>query len=94
MLKQGVIQHSSTLFSKSPQYRLSMLYNKLPQDIKQVEDLNTFKSKVLVMLLQLNCYAVSEFMWTTINSNLTCSMSAWPLCELWTDQKNQQTKLN
>ena len=57
-----VPQHSSALFAKSPQYRLGTLFNKLPQAIKQEQDLTTFKSQVLGLLLKLNCYAVSEFL--------------------------------
>ena len=57
-----VLKHTSSLFSKSPQYRLGMLYNKLPHDIKNEENLDTFKAKVLGLLLKLNCYAVSEFL--------------------------------
>ena len=56
-----VLRHSSSLFSKSPQYRLRMLYNKLPQEIKIVKDIYEFKSQVSSLLLKSNYYTVNEF---------------------------------
>ena len=56
-----VFQHSKSCFEKSPVYRLVHIFNKLPNNIKNIESIPVFKKKLFRFLLQLNLYRVSDF---------------------------------
>jgi hypothetical protein len=52
---------SKTVLEKSPKFRLTELYNKLPESIKSIDSLNKFKKEVFNYLKNLNIYSVKEF---------------------------------
>ena len=62
-----VFQHSKSCFEKSPVYRLVHIFNKLPNNIKNIESIPLFKKKLFRFLLQLNLYRVSDFQWSVLN---------------------------
>lgn len=54
-------RHSTSLYQKSLFFNGCKLYRALPQDIREVSTLATFKVKVKRMLIEKTCYSVSEF---------------------------------
>lgn len=55
------IKHRKTFLEKGPKYRLIHLYNKLPLDIKKIENFKGFKKSLYAYLFNLNLYSVHDF---------------------------------
>ena len=54
--------HNTALFEKSPQYDFVRLYNKLPNAIKEIKNIQSFKSKVKNMLITQEFYSYREYL--------------------------------
>ena len=53
---------------KGPKYRLIHIYNKLPSDVKNLQNINVFKKRLFALLLEINLYKLQEYfeMWTIV----------------------------
>lgn len=54
--------HNLSIYEKSPKYMAITLYNKLPNNIRQISNLNNFKSSLRTFLLDNMFYSVEEFL--------------------------------
>ena len=59
--KLSVFQHSTATYEKSPCYRLVHIYNKLPDNIKNITSIPIFKKRLFAFLMDLNLYKVGDF---------------------------------
>ena len=59
--KLRVIQHSKSFMEKGPKYRLIHIYNKLPSDVKNLQNINVFKKRLFALLLESNLYKIQEY---------------------------------
>lgn len=57
-----MVSHRRTLYEKSPTYAGGVLYNKLPVDIKNVEDKNLFKRVLKTYFTDSEYYSVNDFL--------------------------------
>lgn len=54
--------HNLTLYEKSPKYMGIKCFNKLPNDLKSINNINTFKKNIFDFLLERSFYTVSEYL--------------------------------
>ena len=54
-------RHATSLFEKSPNYCFAKIYNKLPNTIKQLTNLNAFKMKTKELLIEKAYYSLQEY---------------------------------
>lgn len=54
--------HSTSLYEKSPIYRGTILYNKLPDTIKNIASVQKFKNKLKCFLISKAYYSFSEYL--------------------------------
>ena len=54
--------HNTALFEKSPQYDFVKLYNKLPGEIRSINDIKSFKARVKIILINEVFYSHSEYL--------------------------------
>ena len=54
-------QHTSSLFERSPSYCFAKIYNKLPNAIKDLRDLNSFKRQTKEFLIERAHYSLQEY---------------------------------
>ena len=59
--KLRVIQHSKSFMEKGPKYRLIHIYNKLPSEVKNLQNINMFKKRLFALLLESNLYKIQEY---------------------------------
>lgn len=58
----SVAAHRTAMFEKSPQYMGPKIYNRLPQDIRDMADLRRFRGMLKRLLLERPYYSVDEFL--------------------------------
>ena len=56
--------HTLSVFERSPRYMGIKLYNKLPQKIKELNNITTFKNEVKKLLINNVYYEVKEYLET------------------------------
>lgn len=56
--------HKLTLTEKSPHYMCVRMYNQLPENIRQIDKLNVYKSAIKSFLIDLEPYSLREFLLT------------------------------
>lgn len=54
--------HNSMLYEKSPSYSCIKLYNSLPEELKNSQNFNSFKSKIKKILVEGTFYSVEAFL--------------------------------
>ena len=57
----SVFQHSKALFEGCPKYRLVHIYNKLPEQIRNIASISKFKKCLFNYLLDMNLYSIKSF---------------------------------
>lgn len=55
-------QINSTLVKNSPYYNTAKIYNKIPEDIKNIEDFKKFKLKLKKYLMEKQYYGLNEYL--------------------------------
>ena len=56
-----LVKHNTTSYEKGLLYSGQIFYNKLPNDLKAESNINSFKNKIKLYLLENDIYSVSEF---------------------------------